>query len=75
MDCRGDECTRPGSWRRCVPFYDLPFDTQLNLGTSGIIEVGSVYYWIGEDHTNGGAFQAINCYSSRVSRHVFDLTV
>jgi hypothetical protein len=51
------------------------FGTKLNLGTSGIIEVGSVYYWVGEDHTNGGAFQAINCYSSTVSRHYFDLTV
>ncbi|KAH1606430.1 hypothetical protein KXX44_000653 [Aspergillus fumigatus] len=30
----------------------------------GIIQVGSTYYWIGENKLNGSAFQSINCYSS-----------
>jgi beta-xylosidase len=31
---------------------------------AGIIQVGSTYYLIGEDKTNGSAFQNVNCYSS-----------
>lgn len=31
---------------------------------AGIIQVGSTYYMIGEDKTNGSAFQNVNCYSS-----------
>ncbi|KAF7534704.1 hypothetical protein G7054_g6015 [Neopestalotiopsis clavispora] len=31
---------------------------------AGVIQVGSTYYLIGEDKTNGSAFQNINCYSS-----------
>nr|UMZ45359.1 hypothetical protein [Paramyrothecium sp.] len=31
---------------------------------AGIIKVGSTYYLIGEDKTEGTAFQNINCYSS-----------
>ncbi|OLN81133.1 hypothetical protein CCHL11_09529 [Colletotrichum chlorophyti] len=31
---------------------------------AGITQVGSTYYLIGEDKTNGSAFQNINCYSS-----------
>ncbi|ORY57262.1 galactan 1,3-beta-galactosidase [Pseudomassariella vexata] len=31
---------------------------------NGITKVGSTYYMIGEDKTNGSAFQNINCYSS-----------
>ncbi|TGO69254.1 hypothetical protein BOTNAR_0013g00260 [Botryotinia narcissicola] len=30
----------------------------------GIIQVGSTYYWAGENKINGSAFQSINCYSS-----------
>ncbi|KAK3197277.1 hypothetical protein GRF29_1536g1283995 [Pseudopithomyces chartarum] len=30
----------------------------------GFIKVGSTYYWVGEDKTEGSAFQNINCYSS-----------
>ncbi|KAM3087704.1 hypothetical protein ACMFMG_001780 [Clarireedia jacksonii] len=30
----------------------------------GIIQVGSTYYWVGENKLNGSAFQSINCYSS-----------
>ncbi|KAF7885837.1 uncharacterized protein EAF02_004346 [Botrytis sinoallii] len=30
----------------------------------GIIQVGSTYYWAGENKLNGSAFQSINCYSS-----------
>ncbi|OJZ81390.1 carbohydrate-binding module family 35 protein [Aspergillus luchuensis CBS 106.47] len=30
----------------------------------GIIEVDGTYYWAGENHLNGSAFQSINCYSS-----------
>ncbi|KAF2131272.1 carbohydrate-binding module family 35 protein [Dothidotthia symphoricarpi CBS 119687] len=30
----------------------------------GMIKVGSKWYWVGEDKTNGSAFQNINCYSS-----------
>ncbi|KAJ4301231.1 hypothetical protein N0V90_003322 [Kalmusia sp. IMI 367209] len=30
----------------------------------GFIKVGSTYYWIGEDKTDGSSFQNINCYSS-----------
>jgi len=30
----------------------------------GITKVGSTYYWIGEDKTNGSPFQNIKCYSS-----------
>ncbi|KAH8887621.1 galactan 1,3-beta-galactosidase [Thozetella sp. PMI_491] len=44
--------------------------TATNTGThvqahgAGIIKSGSTYYMIGEDKTNGSAFQNINCYSS-----------
>jgi hypothetical protein len=31
---------------------------------AGIIQVGSTYYLIGEDKTDGSPFQNINCYSS-----------
>jgi hypothetical protein len=31
---------------------------------AGIIKVDNIYYMIGEDHTDGTAFQNINCYSS-----------
>ncbi|PYH92254.1 glycosyl hydrolase family 43 protein [Aspergillus ellipticus CBS 707.79] len=31
---------------------------------AGLIEVDSTYYWVGENHFNGSAFQSINCYSS-----------
>ncbi|KAH7014383.1 galactan 1,3-beta-galactosidase [Microdochium trichocladiopsis] len=31
---------------------------------AGIIKVGSTFYMIGEDKTDGSAFQNINCYSS-----------
>lgn len=45
----------------------MPFCVHLILNcVSGIITVGSTYYWIGEDHTAGSAFQAVNCYSSQV---------
>ncbi|KAF2198012.1 Arabinanase/levansucrase/invertase [Delitschia confertaspora ATCC 74209] len=30
----------------------------------GVLKVGDTYYWVGEDKTNGSAFQNINCYSS-----------
>jgi hypothetical protein len=30
----------------------------------GFVQHGSTYYWIGEDKTNGSAFQNIKCYSS-----------
>jgi hypothetical protein len=30
----------------------------------GIIQVGGVYYWLGEDKTNGSPFQNVRCYSS-----------
>jgi hypothetical protein len=30
----------------------------------GLIKVGSTYYWLGEDKTNGSPFQNIKCYSS-----------
>ncbi|KAI2463926.1 carbohydrate-binding module family 35 protein [Annulohypoxylon bovei var. microspora] len=31
---------------------------------AGVIQVDSLYYLIGEDKTNGSAFQNVNCYSS-----------
>ncbi|KAE8353392.1 glycosyl hydrolase [Aspergillus coremiiformis] len=31
----------------------------------GIIEVDSTYYWVGENKLDGGAFQSVNCYSSK----------
>ncbi|KAI0394685.1 carbohydrate-binding module family 35 protein [Xylariaceae sp. FL0594] len=31
---------------------------------AGVIKVGSTYYLIGEDKTDGSAFQNVNCYSS-----------
>ena len=31
---------------------------------AGVIQVGSTYYLIGEDKTQGSAFQNVNCYSS-----------
>ncbi len=31
---------------------------------AGMIQVGSTYYWFGEDKTNSYAFQNINCYAS-----------
>jgi len=30
----------------------------------GIIKVDAKYYWLGEDKTNGAAFQNVKCYSS-----------
>ncbi|KAF2463535.1 glycosyl hydrolase family 43 protein [Lindgomyces ingoldianus] len=30
----------------------------------GIIKVDNTYYWVGEDKTDGSAFQNVNCYSS-----------
>ena len=30
----------------------------------GITKVGSTYYWLGEDKTNGATFQNVKCYSS-----------
>ncbi|WUH89562.1 RICIN domain-containing protein [Streptomyces sp. NBC_00433] len=30
----------------------------------GIVKVGSTYYWLGEDKTDGSPFQNITCYSS-----------
>jgi hypothetical protein len=30
----------------------------------GMIEVGSTYYWVGEDHSTASSFSGINCYSS-----------
>jgi hypothetical protein len=30
----------------------------------GFVQQGSTYYWIGEDKTNGTAFQNVKCYSS-----------
>jgi hypothetical protein len=40
----------------------------------GIIQVGSTYYLIGEDHTAGSAFQAVNCYSSQVRNSYVELS-
>lgn len=31
---------------------------------AGVIQVNSTYYLIGEDHTDGSAFQNLNCYAS-----------
>ena len=31
----------------------------------GLIKVEDTFYLVGEDHTNGAAFQNINCYSSK----------
>jgi len=42
-------------------------DTQGNVIQAhgeGIIKVGSTYYWLGEDKTNGASFQNVKCYSS-----------
>ncbi len=42
-------------------------DTQGNVIQAhgeGIIKVGSTYYWLGEDKTNGAPFQNVKCYSS-----------
>ena len=41
-----------------------PRDPRANFISLGIIEVDSVYYWIGENKLNGSAFQSVNCYSS-----------
>ncbi|KAF2740302.1 Arabinanase/levansucrase/invertase [Polyplosphaeria fusca] len=30
----------------------------------GMIKVDNTYYWVGEDKTDGSAFQNVNCYSS-----------
>ena len=42
-------------------------DTQGNVIQAhgeGIIKVDAKYYWLGEDKTNGSAFQNVKCYSS-----------
>jgi hypothetical protein len=42
-------------------------DTQGNVIQAhgeGIIEVDGKYYWLGEDKTNGSAFQNVKCYAS-----------
>ena len=47
-------------------------DTQGNVIQAhgeGIIKVGTVYYWLGEDKTNGSAFQNVKCYSSSDLAH------
>jgi hypothetical protein len=38
----------------------------LRFVATGIIEIDSTYYWIGENKLNGSAFQSVNCYSSKV---------
>ncbi|WP_377273181.1 ricin-type beta-trefoil lectin domain protein [Peterkaempfera sp. SMS 1(5)a] len=35
----------------------------------GILQVGSTYYWFGEDKTGGSVFQNVNCYSSTDLKH------
>jgi hypothetical protein len=45
----------------------VSYDTSGNVIEAhgeGIIKVGSTYYWLGEDKTNGSPFQNIKCYSS-----------
>ncbi len=67
LDSSWNKPTRPGSWRRYVydPDHNLASYTQeLTFASLGIIEVDSVYYWIGENKLNGSAFQSVNCYSS-----------
>jgi hypothetical protein len=47
-------------------------DTQGNVIQAhgeGIIKVGTSYYWLGEDKTNGSAFQNVKCYSSSDLAH------
>jgi PPE-repeat protein len=47
-------------------------DTQGNVIQAhgeGIIKVGTTYYWLGEDKTNGSAFQNVKCYSSSDLAH------
>ncbi|MEO8901109.1 MAG: family 43 glycosylhydrolase [Polyangiaceae bacterium] len=47
-------------------------DTQGNVIQAhgeGIIKVGTTYYWLGEDKTNGSAFQNVKCYSSNDLAH------
>lgn len=47
-------------------------DTQGNVIQAhgeGIIKVGTTYYWLGEDKTNGSAFQNVKCYSSTDLAH------
>lgn len=49
---------------------DLHLPSQTNTGAhvqahgAGVIVVDGTYYLIGEDKTNGSAFQNVNCYSS-----------
>ncbi len=45
----------------------VEYDTSGNVIQAhggGLIKVGSTYYWLGEDKTNGSPFQNIKCYSS-----------
>lgn len=48
----------------------LTFITKTNTGKhiqahgGGVLKVDNTYYLVGEDKTNGSAFQNINCYSS-----------
>ena len=47
-------------------------DTQGNVIQAhgeGIIKVDAKYYWLGEDKTNGAAFQNVKCYSSSDLAH------
>ncbi|KAI0472716.1 galactan 1,3-beta-galactosidase [Xylariaceae sp. FL0804] len=39
-------------------------DVHMQAHGAGVIQVDSTYYLIGEDHSNGSAFQNVNCYSS-----------
>lgn len=45
----------------------VAYDTSGNIIEAhgeGLTKVGSTYYWLGEDKTNGASFQNIKCYSS-----------
>jgi hypothetical protein len=45
----------------------VSYDTSGNVIEAhgeGVNKVGSTYYWLGEDKTNGSPFQNIKCYSS-----------
>ncbi|KKA28970.1 hypothetical protein TD95_000897 [Thielaviopsis punctulata] len=50
-----------------VPGADLPDNRGLHVQAhgTGAIRIGDTYYIVGEDKTNGSAFQNINCYSSK----------
>lgn len=64
LDSRNFSQTSPFLAIQLTPLEQTNTGTHVQAHGGGIIQVGSTYYWIGEDKTNGSVFRSINCYGS-----------